>query len=138
MGDKITDELEEIFAERLSELINNSKYVLADMEEFVGKTSATISRYASGEIKGVKRGTIVKLANFFGVSPAWLAGLSDERYENSKIDKLGNVVIPINILGTVKAGYNYLAQENITGSIDVEKSLIETGKEYIALKIKRR
>ncbi len=90
--------MEELFAQRLSELIKNSNYILADMEKAVGKKAATISRYASGEIKGVKRETIVKLANFFGVSPAWLAGLSNEKYANTKTDKFGNSVIPIPIL----------------------------------------
>ena len=73
--------MDELFAKRLSELINNSNYTLDKIEENVGKTNATISRYASGEIKGVKRSTIVKLANFFNVSPAWLAGFTDQKYE---------------------------------------------------------
>lgn len=90
--------MEELFAQRLSELIKNSNYILADLEKAVGKKAATISRYASGEIKGVKRETIVKLANFFGVSPAWLAGLSNEKYTNTKTDKFGNSVTPIPIL----------------------------------------
>lgn len=94
--------MEELFAQRLSELIKNSNYILADMEEAVGKKGATISRYASGEIRGVKRETIVKLANFFGVSPAWLAGLSNEKYE-LKTDKLGNPVVSIPILRYCKS-----------------------------------
>lgn len=128
--------MEELFAQRLTELIKNSNYILADMEEAVGKKGATISRYASGEIKAVKRQTIVKLANFFGVSPAWLAGLSDNKYENFKTDELGNPVVSINILGVVKAGYNYLAQENIIGTIDIDKKLAESG-DFFALKVKR-
>lgn len=130
------EELDTVFAERLSELIHNSNYILSDMEEAVGKTSATISRYASGEITGVKRSTIVKIANFFKVNPAWLAGLSNEKYIR-KTDELGNPVVSIPILGTVKAGYNYLAQENIIGTIDVEKSLVNTGEGFFALKVKR-
>lgn len=129
------EELDTLFAERLSDLIHNSSYILSDMEETVGKTSATISRYATGEITGVKRSTIVKLANFFHVNPAWLAGLSDEKYIN-KTDKLGNPVIEIPLLGTVKAGYDYMAQENWEGTIDIDKKLAESG-EMFALKIKR-
>ena len=56
--------MDELFSKRLSELIKNSNYILSDMEEAVGKKAATISRYATGEIKGVKRSTIVKLADF--------------------------------------------------------------------------
>ena len=76
--------MDELFSQRLTELIKNSNYVLNDMEEHIGKKAATISRYASGEIQGVKRSTIVKIADFFGVSPAWLAGLSDEKYKTDK------------------------------------------------------
>ena len=100
--------MDEIFSERLSDLIKNSNYSLNDMEEYVGKTSATISRYASGEIKGVKRSTIVKLANFFNVNPAWLAGLNDEKYV---INQQTKQAFPL--LGTVKAGYNYFYMKMI-------------------------
>ena len=77
--------MDELFSKRLSDLINNSDITLDKIEEYVGKTNATISRYASGEITGVKRSTIVKLANFFNVSPAWLAGFTDDKYSNSNL-----------------------------------------------------
>ena len=127
--------MEELFAQRLSELIKNSNYILADMEDAVGKKAATISRYASGEIKGVKRDTIVKLASFFGVSPAWLAGLSNEKYSNSKLDKFGNSVVSIPLLGTVKAGYDYLAEENWEDTKEIKEELAKTG-DFFALRIK--
>lgn len=53
----------------------------------------------------------------------------------NKIDNLGNPVTSIPILGTVKAGYDYLAQENWVGTIDVETSLVGNGNDYFALKI---
>lgn len=127
--------MEELFSERLSELIKNSNFKLEEMEDAVGKKAATISRYASGEIKGVKRTTIVKLAEFFNVSPAWLAGLSNEKYSNTKMDKFGNPVVSIPLLGTVKAGYDYLAQENWEGTIDIKEELAKTG-DFFALRIK--
>lgn len=122
------DELfDELFSERLTELIKSSNYILSDMEEAVGKKAATISRYASGEIQGVKRSTIVRLANFFGVSPAWLSGLSNEKYPISN-----KQAFPL--LGTVKAGYNYLASENIIGYINIDKQLSDP-ENYFALKV---
>lgn len=120
--------MEELFSKRLSELINNSNYTLDKIEEYVGKTNATISRYASGEITGVKRSTIVKLANFFNVSPAWLAGFTDKKYDVSS----NKQVFPL--LGTVRAGYNYLASENIIGYVNLDKS-IPNPEEYFALKV---
>ena len=51
------------------------------------------------------------------------------------IDELGNPVVFIPILGTVKAEYNYLAEENWIGTVDVDKKLSESG-ELFALKVK--
>ena len=61
--------------------------------------------------------------------------IEDEKKCKYKIDALGNPVTPIPILGTVKAGYDYLAQENWIGTVDVDKKLVESG-ELFALKIK--
>ena len=60
---------------------------------------------------------------------------NDEKLNNCKIDKLGNPVKEIPILGTVKAGYDYLAQENWIGTVDVDASLVKDGSEYFALKV---
>lgn len=107
--------MDELFSIRLTELINNSNHTLDDIAEAAGKKAATISRYASGEIKGVKRSTIISLANFFGVSPAWLAGLSDEKYNNNKITKIP-VLSKIN-------NSNILTQENIIDYISIRTNI---------------
>ena len=60
--------------------------------------------------------------------------IEDEK--NIKTDILGNPVVPLPLIGTVKAGYNYLAQENWIGTVDVETSLVGDGKDYFALKVK--
>ncbi|MBP3463828.1 MAG: helix-turn-helix domain-containing protein [Clostridia bacterium] len=120
--------MEELFSKRLNELISNSNYTLDEIEKYVGKTNATISRYASGEITGVKRSTIVKLANFFNVSPSWLAGFTDEKY-----DIFSNKQI-FPLLGKVKAGYDYLAAENIIGYVNSDNTIPDSQNCY-ALKV---
>lgn len=64
--------------------------------------------------------------------------LNEEEYKKQfeKTDVLGNPVVSLPLVGTVKAGYNYLAQENWIGTIDVETSLVGDGKDYFALKVK--
>lgn len=57
-------------------------------------------------------------------------------YNSNKLDKLGNPVAEIPLLGTVKAGYDYMAQENWEGMIEVDKDIIKDGADYFALKIK--
>ena len=62
--------------------------------------------------------------------------IEDAKKSNIKTDSLGNPVVPVPLLGVVKAGYDYLAQENWIGTVDVETSLVGDGKDYFALKIK--
>ena len=72
---------------------------------------------------------IEMLANYFDIKK------SDLVENKEKLDMIGNPVTSIPILGTVKAGYDYLAQENWVGTIDVETSLVGNGKDYFALKV---
>lgn len=62
--------------------------------------------------------------------------IEDEHRTKYKIDILGNPITEIPLLGTVKAGYDYMAEENWEDMIDVDKNLIKDGSEYFALKVK--
>lgn len=62
--------------------------------------------------------------------------IEDEKKSKIKTDILGNPVTSIPLVGSVKAGYNYLAQENWIGTVDVESSLVGSGDDYFALKVK--
>ena len=64
------------------------------------------------------------------------AGYVDLIDTEVKTDELGNPVADIPLLGNVKAGYDYLAQENWVGTVKVEKSLVGNGSEYFALEVK--
>lgn len=80
-----------------------------------------------------------KLASVYNVDYLDLyvkAGYADlaEYEKKPKTDVLGNPVVSIPILGTVKAGYDYLAQENWIGAVDVDKKLAD-GNELFALKV---
>lgn len=106
--------------------------------EAVGVHKSTILRWERGNTEKFKIPVLETLANLYNVNPAWLMGYDvpmEKTLNIPKIDKLGNSVIYIPILGTVKAGYNYLAQENWIGTVDVETSLVGDGKEYFALKV---
>ena len=69
----------------------------------------------------------LKLANYFGVSTDYLLGKSDNRNSDVPISR-------IPILGTVKAGYDWLAEENIVDYITLKEN-IPNVDEYYALRI---
>lgn len=127
----------EKFAERFSELVKNSSIEVSTLAQMLGiKSKSTIYRYMNAEM--APKVTTVKYASgIFNVNPLWLMGYDVDKY-NTKNDVLGNPVVAVPLLGSVKAGYNYLAQENWIGTVDVGTSLVGDGKDYFALKVKRR
>lgn len=72
------------------------------------------------------------------------AGFEDliENEKTGMLKKIGAIslydieAVAIPLLGTVKAGYDYMAQENWEGIIEVDKDIIKDGSDYFALKIK--
>ena len=69
----------------------------------------------------------LKLAEYFGISTDYLLGKSDNRNSDIPVSK-------IPILGTVKAGYDWLAEENIVDYITLKENIPNVG-EYYALHI---
>lgn len=131
------NELVDTFSNRLNTAMRIRNLKPVELSEKTGIDKSKISSYMSGRYKAKQDGVYL-LAQALQVNEAWLMGLDVSMEKNLNIyktDKLGNSIIPIPILGTVKAGYNYLAQENWIGTIDVETSLIGNGNEYFALKV---
>ena len=123
-------------SKRFSELIKNSSIDISQLAKMLGiKSKSTIYRYMNGEM-APKVPTVKYASDIFNVNPLWLMGYDAPKYNNEKTKKLDNLVSPINILKTIKSDYDYLAPENIVGTINVEKSLVGNGEDYFALKIK--
>lgn len=127
----------ESFANRLQKAMNYANMKQVDLVNKTGLDKTLINKYLAGIMKA-KQDKLTILADALNVNEVWLMGydVPMERNLNAyKVDELGNSVIPIPILGTVKAGYDYLAQENWIGTVDVETSLVGNGKDYFALKV---
>lgn len=128
-------EPEQLFIQRFSELANNGNYTLEEIGKQIGiKSKSTISKYLSGNIKNVKRNHIVKLAELFNVSAAWLAGLSEDKYGPSKMDNFGNSVLSIPLLSQITSFADFLAQKDKIGMVDIKADLAKTGS-FFALKM---
>ncbi len=124
------------FQNRLKEAMDYRNIKQVDLVEKTKLDKTLINKYLSG-VSNAKQRKLTILAEALNVNEVWLLGydVSMEREANAKIDKLGNPVVEIPILGTVKAGYDYLAQENWIGTIDIDKKLADGG-EFFALKVK--
>ena len=75
--------MDEIFANRLEELIKTSSLTYEELAKQLGfKSKGTICKYANGKILKIGPTGIAKIASFFNVSPSWLAGFTDDKYYN--------------------------------------------------------
>lgn len=103
---------------------------------------STVLRWENGETEKIKLPVIETLASYYNVDTTWLMGYDVPMERNDLLKKIGAIkVVPtdntvsIPIVGVVKAGYDYLAQENWIGTIDVLSTLVGDGSEYFALKV---
>ncbi len=118
--------------------IRNMKPV--ELHEKTGLSESLISKYLS-DTAVPRQNKINYIATVLDVSPVWLLGydIPMERVpfdESSKKRKKSfnknKRLFPI--LGTVKAGYDYLAQENWIGYINLDKEVSDP-ENYFALQI---
>lgn len=116
--------------ERIKQLRQEKGLTQEELGKYIGVKKAAIMKYEKGNVKNMKRSAIETLSKLFNVSPSYLMCLDEP-----KIDSLGNQVVEIPLLGVVKAGYNYLAEENWIGTIDADKSLVGDRNDFFALKV---
>lgn len=103
---------------------------LEDAGAKVGVHKSTVLRWENGETEKFKIPTLEILASYYNVSPSWLMG-----YDVPMEKEPSNSNIRIPLLGIVKAGYDYLADENIIDYIPVTDSSLDN-ENFFALKVK--
>lgn len=123
------NELVDSFANRLNKAISLRNIKPVDLSEKTGIDKSKISSYMSGRYKAKQDGVYL-LAQALNVSEVWLMGY-DVPMESTPIKKISKIRIPV--LGKVKGGYDYLAQENIIGYESIDN--VSDAENYYALQI---
>lgn len=100
-----------------------------DLAKLLGVSIPAINYYEN-EKRAIDTETASALADYFNVSIDYLLGKSDIRNPENKIP-----TIKIPLLGTVKAGYDYLAEENIIDYVSVTDSSLNNN-DFFALRVK--
>jgi len=116
----------EIFAKNLNYYMNLNKKDRNDLARDLNLPYTTITSWCKGEFYP-RIDKIQLLANYFSIQKSDL--VEDKKLGNTLNDKR---VFPL--LGTVKAGYDYLASENIIGYINIDKKISDP-ENYFALKV---
>lgn len=116
-----------------------------ELGEIVGVKKAAVQKWESGMTKNLKRSTIKKLSDYFGVTPSYLMGMRNENNNKLKgeyivkeeaTEYVSSGIKMFPIIGVVRAGQPILAQENIEGYFPMDKTFINTDKDYFFLKVK--
>ena len=107
---------------RIKQLREERDVKQRELAKLLGIEISAISKLELGRVP-LRDEYIIKLARFFNVSTNYLLGM--------ETDTKG--LLPV--LGTVKAGYNYLAQENIIDYIDPSMNITDP-ENYFGLVVK--
>lgn len=120
------------FANRLSDLIDDSDETTYTLADKLGLTPATISRYTNAIMKP-KVPTVKSLAQIFNVNDAWLMGYdvskscNEYKPSNEIYDIPGVMPLPNTYkrprLGTIACGEPILAEENIEAYDDIPDNI---------------
>lgn len=108
---------------RLKQLRKERNLYQSEIAKIIGVTTSAYGYYENGK-RDMSTDILTRLANYFNVSTNYLLGIDTE---NSKR------LLPV--LGTVKAGYNYLAEENIVDYIDPSMTITDP-ENYFGLVVK--
>ena len=117
---------------RIKQLRGELGYTQQELADKLKKAKSTIAMYEN-ETRKPSLKVLKQLSNIFGCSVDYILGISEKREKDNESElvinkdhiyeallKIANRdnkrLLPV--LGTVKAGYNYLAQENIIDYID--------------------
>lgn len=107
----------------LREELNMTQQELANK---LDGAKSTVAMYEKGDRKPSME-VLLKLSEIFDCSIDYILGKSNNRNNDIAVSK-------IPILGTVKAGYDWLAEENIVDYITLKENIPNVG-EYYALRI---
>lgn len=113
--------------ERIEYLRKKQGLTLDELGSKLGLQKSAVKKYETGRVENIKRGTIKKMAEIFGVDPAYLMFGGDESSARVSQQKL------VPVLGTVQCGPNGLAEEEPDG---YEPADVQNVDEYFYLRAK--
>lgn len=136
------DGLVDTFSNRLKTAMRIRNIKATELSVKTGIAKSSLSEYINGKYEAKQDGVYL-LAKALNINEAWLMGLDvpmERQRVNEEIQELkGSISLKelfkdkVPLLGTVKAGYDYLANENIIDYISI--NFKKEDYEYYALNI---
>jgi len=99
----------EKFGKRLKEILTENELTQKWLADFLGLNYFTVNKYINGA-RDPQLAHIRVIAQQFNISPYWLMGVSDDKYNNKYQESK-----KVPVLGHIAAGVPITAEENIDG-----------------------
>ncbi len=126
--------MDNLTALRLRQCREDSRETLEQIGKLTGVNKSTVMRWERGDTSKINLPTIHLLAQHFAVNPLWLQGLSDDMTASERQYASADVV-PVPVIGAVRAGCGGLMFEDPSGSEPVDATLLRGGEEYFWLQV---
>ena len=126
--------MDNLTALRLRQCREDSRETLEQIGALTGVNKSTVMRWERGDTSKINLPTLYALAGHFHVNPLWLQGLSDDPTEREDARPSADVV-PVPIIGAVRAGCGGLVFEDPSGTEPVDADLLRGGEEYFWLRV---
>ncbi len=124
-----------ITARRLRYCREEQQETLEQVGRLIGVNKSTVMRWERGDTSKINLPTLHALAAHFRVHPDWLMGLTDDM--GSPVDGPGVLpeVVPVPVIGAVRAGCGGLSLEEPSGTEPVDAALLRSGEDYFWLRV---
>lgn len=126
--------MDNLTALRLRQCREDSRETLEQIGQLTGVNKSTVMRWERGDTSKINLPTLYALARHFHVDPLWLQGLSDDQTEREDVRPSADVV-PVPIIGAVRAGCGGLVFEDPSGTEPVDADMLRGGEEYFWLRV---
>lgn len=119
-------------ARRLRQCREESRETLEEIGRLMGVNKSTVMRWEKGDTSKINLPTLHSLARHFRVNTNWLAGLTDDPAD---IEDHNLGVVPVPVMGAVRAGCGGLVYEDPSGTEPVDAAALHSGQDYFWLRV---
>ena len=124
MAADITGAVNVSAGQRIRELRRSRGMTQQELGDLLGVKNAAIHKYEKGLVVNLKRETVAKMAEIFGVTPAYIMGFSAETMSEKDVKPLGELRRQrIPLIGGAAAGEPIRAEEEAGVYVDVGERL---------------
>lgn len=127
--------MENLTALRLRQCREDSRETLEQIGLLTGVNKSTVMRWERGDTSKINLPTLYALARHFHVDPQWLQGLTDDPTERESTRAVAADVVPVPVIGAVRAGCGGVVFEDPSGTEPVDAALLRGSEEYFWLRV---